>query len=54
MKPLRIGFIGSGFIARFHLKASVGVRNVEVCGVFSLTETRRGVSSIVKRNTEGG
>ena len=41
MTPLRIGFIGSGFIARFHLKALIGVRNVEVCGVYSPTETRR-------------
>ena len=41
MTPLRIGFIGSGFIARFHLKALIGVRNVEVCGVYSPTVTRR-------------
>ena len=41
MTPLRIGFIGSGFIARFHLKALVGVRNVEVAGVYSPTAARR-------------
>ncbi len=41
MTPLRIGFIGSGFIARFHLKALLGVRNVEVTGVYSPTEARR-------------
>ena len=28
IETLRIGFIGSGFIAKFHLQSSVGVRNV--------------------------
>lgn len=32
---LRVGFVGTGFIAEFHLKAMVGVRNVEVTGVYS-------------------
>lgn len=32
---LRIGIIGSGFIARFHLQSFVGVRNARVAGVFS-------------------
>ena len=40
-RPLRIGFIGSGFIAHFHLKALVGVRHVEVIGVFSPTPAKR-------------
>ena len=39
---LRIGFIGSGFMARFHLASLAGVRNVEVVGVFSPTAARRG------------
>jgi len=30
-----VGFVGSGFIAHFHLKSMIGVRNVEVTGVFS-------------------
>ncbi|MGH6931257.1 MAG: Gfo/Idh/MocA family protein [Dongiaceae bacterium] len=34
-KRLRVGFVGSGFIAEFHLKAMVGVRNVDVAGVYS-------------------
>lgn len=41
MTPLRIGFIGSSFIARFHLKSLVEVRNVEVVGVYSPTAARR-------------
>lgn len=39
--PLRVGFIGSGFIAHFHLQALTGVRNVEVTGVYSPTPARR-------------
>jgi predicted dehydrogenase len=34
---LGIGFIGSGFNARFHLQAFVGVRDADVRGVFSPT-----------------
>jgi len=34
-KTLRVGFVGTGFIAEFHLKAMLGVRNVEVTGVYS-------------------
>lgn len=38
---LRVGFVGSGFIAEFHLRSMLGVRNVEVTGVFSRTAARR-------------
>src|SRR3954447_20141222 len=38
---LRIGFIGSGFIAHFHLQALLGVRNVVVTGVYSPRAERR-------------
>jgi predicted dehydrogenase len=33
--PLRIGFIGSGFNARFHMQAFQGVRDAEILGVWS-------------------
>ena len=33
--PLRIGMIGSGFMARFHLQAMIGVRDAVIGGVFS-------------------
>ena len=39
--PLRIGFIGAGFMAQFHLRALLGVRNVTVAGVVSATAKRR-------------
>ena len=38
---LRVGFVGSGFIAHFHLKSMVGVRNVDVTGVYSRTAEKR-------------
>ncbi|HEU5051255.1 MAG TPA: Gfo/Idh/MocA family oxidoreductase [Gemmatimonadales bacterium] len=34
-QPLGIGFIGSGFNARFHIQSFVGVRDAEVRGVWS-------------------
>ena len=40
-KTLRIGLIGSGFIAKFHLEALKKVRNVEVVGVYSPTQENR-------------
>jgi len=39
--PLNIGFIGAGFMAHFHLRALLGVRNVTVAGVFSVTAEHR-------------
>jgi predicted dehydrogenase len=38
---LRIGLIGSGFIAKFHLQALQSVRHVTVSGVYSPTATNR-------------
>jgi predicted dehydrogenase len=38
---LRVGFVGSGFIAEFHLKSMVGVRNVDVTGVYSRNPENR-------------
>jgi predicted dehydrogenase len=38
---LRIGLIGSGFIANFHLQALVAVRHVAVTGVYSPTAAHR-------------
>ncbi len=40
-RPLRIGFIGSGFIARFHARSFLSVRNAEIRGVFSPTQANR-------------
>ena len=39
--PLRIGFVGSGFIAKFHLKSFESVRHAQITGVFSTTPAKR-------------
>jgi predicted dehydrogenase len=41
LATLRIGLLGSGFIAHFHLQALLGVRNVQVAGVYSPTAANR-------------
>lgn len=49
---LRVGFVGSGFIAHFHLKSMLGVRNVEVTGVYSRSAENR--QRFVDQVTETG
>jgi predicted dehydrogenase len=49
---LRVGFVGSGFIAEFHLRAMLGVRNVDVTGVHSRTPANR--ERICRRAAELG
>lgn len=39
--PLRIGFVGAGFIAHFHLTAFEGVRDARIAAVYSPTPARR-------------
>ena len=38
-KRLGVAFIGAGFSAKFHLQAMVGVRNLDIVGVYSRTVT---------------
>ena len=38
---LRIGFVGAGFIARFHLASLIGVRRVRLAGVYAPTQAHR-------------
>ncbi len=38
---LRVGFIGTGFIAAFHLQSMLGVRNLQVTGVYSRSADKR-------------
>ena len=49
---LRIGLIGSGFIAGFHLQSMIGVRNATVAGVYSPTAANR--EAMAARATEMG
>ena len=48
----RIGLLGSGFIAGFHLQALLGVRDAEVRGVFSPTLANR--EALARRSNEMG
>ena len=41
LERLRIGFVGSGFIAHFHLQSLLSVRNVDVTGVYSRSADKR-------------
>ncbi|MDQ3855831.1 MAG: Gfo/Idh/MocA family oxidoreductase, partial [Chloroflexota bacterium] len=47
---LRIGLIGSGFIARFHVQSFEGVRNCRLAGVYSPTTAHR--DALVSRINE--
>ena len=49
MKRLGIGFIGGGFITRFHIQSLVGVRNCDVHGVTSKTRSSAEESSLLSR-----
>src|SRR5690625_1812917 len=40
-QPLRLGFVGSGFIAHFHLRSLIAVRDVVVTAVHSPTRAKR-------------
>ena len=39
-KRLGVGFIGSGFVTRFHIRGWTGVRDADVRGVWSLNRGR--------------
>ena len=38
---LRVGILGTGFVAHFHLQSLVAVRHVQIAGVYSPTATHR-------------
>src|SRR5438445_10030423 len=52
--PLRIGFVGSGFIAKFHLKAFESVRHAQITGVFSPTVGHRDALAAAVNTAELG
>ena len=49
LKTLRIGMIGAGFIARFHLESFTGVRNCAITGVYSPTKESRSALGQARR-----
>ena len=49
-KHLGIGFIGGGFITRFHIESLISVRNVDVIGVMSKTKKSAEESVALAKN----
>ena len=49
-KHLGIGFIGGGFITRFHIQSLISVRNVDVMGVMSKTKASAEESATLAKN----
>lgn len=48
-ETLNIGIIGTGFIAEFHLRSMIGVRNVRVAGVYSrAAENRQRIADLAE------
>jgi predicted dehydrogenase len=52
--PLGIGFVGSGFNARFHIQAFTGVRNADVRGVWSPNPKHAANTAELARSAEVG
>jgi predicted dehydrogenase len=53
-KRLGIGLVGSGFNARFHLQAFVGVREADILGVWSPNQQRAGEAAALARDLDVG
>ena len=51
---LGLGFIGSGFITRFHIRSMVGVREVDVLGVWSPDPAHAESAAALARNLDVG
>ena len=47
---LGIGFVGAGFMNRFHVQSLVGVRDCHVAGVFSPTRANAELLAAMGRN----
>ena len=54
MTPLGIGFIGSGFNARFHIQSFTGVRDADILGVWSPTAEHAAATAAYARKLEVG
>jgi predicted dehydrogenase len=49
-----VGFVGSGFIARFHLQSWVGVRDADVLGIWSPNHKNAAVAAAIARKLDVG
>lgn len=54
MQVLKLGIVGAGFVAKFHVRALMQVRSMEIAGITSRTKSRaEDLSVIVKENGLG-
>jgi predicted dehydrogenase len=53
-KRLGVGFIGSGFITRFHIQSFIGVRDADVLGVWSPNEKNAASAATLARGLRVG
>jgi predicted dehydrogenase len=53
-RPLGVGFVGSGFIARFHIRSWEGVRGADVRGVWSPNAARAQAAAALARELRVG
>ena len=53
-KRLGVGFVGSGFIARFHIKSWQAVRDADVCGIWSPNRGRAQEAAALARDLHVG
>ncbi|MDI6844555.1 MAG: Gfo/Idh/MocA family oxidoreductase [Candidatus Saccharicenans sp.] len=53
-KTLGVGFIGGGFITRFHIRSWVGVRNADILGIYDPDQKRAGEAASLARKLKVG
>ena len=53
-KPLGVGFIGSGFNAKFHMLGWIGVRDADVRGVWSPNKKNAGIAAAYAKKLDVG
>ena len=53
-KTLGIGFVGAGFITRFHIRSWVGVRNADILGIYDPDQKRAGEAAALARQLKVG
>ena len=51
---LRVGFVGSGFITRFHIQSFIGIRDADVAGVWSPHRDRAEAAAQLARDLDVG
>jgi predicted dehydrogenase len=53
-KRLGVGFIGAGFITRFHIRSWIGVRDADILGIVSRTEENAQAASALAKDLRVG